>query len=148
MAAAEGARKAHSGSIIRFRYFLSSAISVGCTKPQALNAKNISAACLNCGSRWYLSSIRIFLRFAYRAGYTDRDYSGIVPPFRRPQPYPSVYTIKEIRKIEASIDLETSHGKRDRAALLLATRLGIRNGDISAMTFKSLNFSKSLILLT
>ncbi|MDY5027837.1 MAG: hypothetical protein SPF19_15175, partial [Oliverpabstia sp.] len=40
------------------------------------------------------------------------------------------------------------HGKRDYAALLLATRLGIRSGDISSMTFKELDFDRGLILLT
>ena len=39
-------------------------------------------------------------------------------------------------------------GKRDYAALLLATRLGIRSGDISSMTFKELDFEGNLVRLT
>ncbi len=81
-------------------------------------------------------------------GHTDRDYSGIVPLFKRPQPYPSVYTAEEILKIENSIGQASPHGKRDYAVLLLATRLGIRSGDISSMTFKALDFERDLILLT
>ena len=47
----------------------------------------------------------------------------------RDRPYPSVYTAEEIQKIENSVDQSSPHGKRDYAALLLATRLGIRSGE-------------------
>lgn len=65
-----------------------------------MDAHSIGAACLRIRSRWYLSHIRTFLRYAYHSGYTGRDYSGVVPLFKRPQPYPSVYTAEEILKIE------------------------------------------------
>lgn len=129
-------------------YFLTAISQTGCAKPEELNAGNIGTACLSVSSKWYLSHIRTLLRYAYNAGHTDRDYSGIIPLFKRPQPYPSVYTTEEIRKIEGGIDRDSTHGKRDYAALLLATRLGIRSGDISGMTFKALDFDRNLILLT
>lgn len=128
-------------------YFLSALADTGCATPQAVNAQNAGAACLMVSSKWYLSHIRTFLRYAYQARHTDRDYSGIVPLFKRPQPYPSVYTIEEILKIENSVDRDSPHGKRDYAVLLLATRLGIRSGDISSMTFRELDFGRNLILL-
>lgn len=117
-------------------------------KPQEMNARNIGAACLAISSKWYLSHIRTFLRYAYQSGHADRDYSGIVPLFKRPQPYPSVYTTEEIQKIEGSVNLDSPHGKRDYAALLLATRLGIRSGDISSMTLDCLDFDRNLIQIT
>lgn len=122
-------------------YFLSALADTGCAAPQAMNAQNVGAACLMVSSKWYLSHIRTFLRYAYQARHTDRDYSGIVPLFKRPQPYPSVYTIEEILKIENSVGRDSPHGKRDYAVLLLATRLGIRSGDISSMTFRELDLS-------
>lgn len=128
-------------------YLLTAVTSTGCVRPEELNAGNIGTACLTISSKWYLSHIRTFLRYAYQSGYTDRDYSGIVPLFKRPQPYPSVYTTEEILKIENSIDQASPHGKRDYSALLLATRLGIRSGDISTMTFRALDFERNLILL-
>lgn len=130
------------------KYFLHSVAQAGCNKPEELNAQNIGTACLNCGSDWYLSHIKTFLRYVFQAGYTDRDYSCLVPLFKRPQPYPSVYTPDEILRIENSIDQTTAHGKRDYAALLLATRLGIRSGDISSLTFDELDFKRNLIALT
>jgi integrase/recombinase XerD len=129
-------------------YFLSAMAETGCMKPQEMNARNIGTACLTISSKWYLSHIRTFLRYAYQSGYTDRDYSGIVPRFKRPQPYPSVYTTEEILKIESSINQDSPHGKRDYAALLLATRLGIRSGDISSMTLECLYFDRNLIRIT
>lgn len=129
-------------------YFLSTMAEAGCMKPQEMNAWNVGAACLRISSKWYLSHIRTFLRYAYQSGHTDRDYSGIVPLFKRPQPYPSVYTTEEILRIEGSVNQGSPHGKRDYAALLLATRLGIRSGDISSMTLEALDFNRGLIRLT
>ena len=129
-------------------YFLSAMTEAGCLKPQEMNARNIGAVCLGISSKWYLSHIRTFLRYAYQSGHTDRDYSGIVPLFKRPQPYPSVYTTEEIVKIESSVNLDSPHGKRDYAALLLATRLGIRSGDISSMALECLDFDRNLIRIT
>lgn len=94
-------------------YFLSAVTETGCLKPQEMDAHSIGAACLRIRSRWYLSHIRTFLRYAYHSGYTGRDYSGVVPLFKRPQPYPSVYTAEEILKIENSVDQDSPHGKRD-----------------------------------
>lgn len=149
----DGRRKGLQGSSIHLHdkighYFLSAMAETGCMKPQEMNARNIGTACLSISSKWYLSHIRTFLRYAYQSGNTDRDYSGIVPLFKRPQPYPSVYTTEEILKIEDSVNLNSPHGKRDYAALLLATRLGIRSGDISSMTLECLDFERNLIRIT
>lgn len=129
-------------------YFLSAMAETGCTKPQEIDAQNVGTVCLAISSRWYLSHIRTFLRYAYQSGHTDRDYSGVVPLFKRPQPYPSVYTTEEILKIESGVGQDTPHGKRDYAALLLATRLGIRSGDISSMKLECLDFRRNMIRLT
>ena len=149
----EGRRKGLQESTIHLHdkighYFLFAMTKTGCLKPQEMNAQNVGIACLKISSRWYLSHIRTFLRYAYQSGNTDRDYSGIVPLFKIPQPYPSVYTAEEIQKIENSVDQSSPHGKRDYAALLLATRLGIRSGDISSMTLECLDFERNLIRLT
>ena len=149
----EGRRKGLQESTIHLHdkighYFLFAMTETGCLKPQEMNAQNVGIACLKISSRWYLSHIRTFLRYAYQSGNTDRDYSGIVPLFKIPQPYPSVYTAEEIQKIENSVDQSSPHGKRDYAALLLATRLGIRSGDISSMTLECLDFERDLIRLT
>ena len=149
----DGRRKGLQESTIHLHdkighYFLSAVTETGCMKPQDMNTQSIGTACLRISSKLYLPHIRTFLRYAYQSGHTNRDYSGVVPLFKRPQPYPSVYTTEEILKIENSIDLDSAHGKRDYAVLLLATRLGIRSGDIASMTFEELDFARDLVLLT
>ncbi len=108
----------------------------------------VSCACLALKSNYYLSAIHTFLRFLAEEGYTQRDYSCIVPLFKRPQPMPPVYSEAEIRRIEAAVDRQGPHGKRDYAALLLATRLGTRGGDIATLTFEELDFKRNTICLT
>ena len=108
----------------------------------------VSCACLALKSTYYLSAIHTFLRFLAEEGYTQRDYSCIVPLFKRPQPMPPVYSEAEIRRIEAAVDRQGPHGKRDYAALLLATRLGIRGGDIVTLAFEELDFKRNTICLT
>lgn len=125
----EGRRKGLQESTIHLHdkighYFLFAMTETGCLKPQEMNAQNVGIACLKISSRWYLSHIRTFLRYAYQSGN------------------------EEIQKIENSVDQSSPHGKRDYAALLLATRLGIRSGDISSMTLECLDFERNLIRLT
>ncbi len=48
-----------------------------------------------------------YLKDGRRKGLQE---SSIVPLFKRPQPYPSVYTTEEILKIESSVDRDSPHG--------------------------------------
>lgn len=49
------------------------------------------------------------------------------------EPLPSVYTAEEIVAIESAINRESPIGKRDFAVVVLASRLGLRASDISAL---------------
>lgn len=77
----------------------------------------------------------------------NRDYSFIIPKFKCLNPIPSVYSIEEIRQIEAAVDRSTPRGKRDYAIILMTTRLGIRAGDIVKMFLEHLDFHNSRITL-
>ena len=73
----EGRRKGLQESTIHLHdkighYFLFAMTETGCLKPQEMNAQNVGIACLKSSSRWYLSHIRTFLRYAYQSGNTDR----------------------------------------------------------------------------
>ena len=128
--------------------FLKGLEDAGVTGAADIGPHEVSCACLALKSNYYLSAIHTFLRFLAEEGYTQRDYSYIVPLFKRPQPMPPVYSEAEIRRIEAAVDRQGPHGKRDYAALLLATRLGIRGGDIATLTFEELDFKRNTICLT
>jgi integrase len=99
-------------------------------------------------SNYYLSTVRVFLRYLFENQLTEQDYSYIVPSFRRPQPLPSVYSAEEIRRIEYAIGTTSRCCKRNYAMVLLATRLGIRNEDIVLMAFDDLDFTDEYIRIT
>ncbi len=128
--------------------FLKGLEDAGVTEAEDIGPHEVSRACLALKSNYYLSAIHTFLRFLAEEGYTGRDYSGVVPLFKRPQPMPSVYSEAEIQRIEAAVNRQVPHGKRDYAALLLATRLGIRSGDITTLAFHELDFKRETICLT
>lgn len=120
------------------RAFLNSLADVGVCDCCSITTASISTVCLrqlNCSD---FSSIRTFLKFLFEAKYLVKDFSSIIPRFRHPQPMPSVYSVPEVQQIEEKTNYDTPFGKRNYAMLLLATRLGIRAGDIVTMTFDEL----------
>ena len=80
--------------------------------------------------------IKLFLRYLVDAGKLDIDYSTLVPHYSKPYVIPSIYSIDEIKRIENSIDTVTLLGKRDYAIVLLASRMGLRSGDIVKLRIK------------
>lgn len=113
-----------------------------------IKAPHIIKASLSFKSGYYLSAIHTFLNALAENSLTDRNYAYILPYFKRPQPVPSVYSSEEILRIEAAVKTSGSCRKRNYAMLLLATRLGIRAGDISRMNFNNLDFKSGTINLT
>jgi len=128
------------------RWFLENLTMVGCGSARQINAGNVAAACLALKSNYYLSTVKTFLRALAELGRTDRDYSGVVPAWKRPQPMPTVYSESEIIQFENQV---REHGcKRNYAMILLATRLGIRSGDIAQMKLDDIDFSAETIRIT
>lgn len=130
------------------RIFLSLLASAGINDSNTITVSAISQACLRIPYNSYLPTIRIFLKFLFEAKYLEGDYSFVIPTFKKPQPVPSVYSIQEVQQIEEKMNCNTSFGKRNYAMLLLATRLGIRAGDIVTMTFDELDFQTEAIRIT
>jgi len=128
------------------RWFLENLATVGCDSAEQINAKNIAAACLALKSNYYLSTVKTFLRVLAEIGRTDRDYSGVVPIFKRPQKMPTVYYENEIQQFEDQVREHSS--KRNYAMILLATRLGIRSGDIARLRFDDVDFRAETVRIT
>jgi site-specific recombinase XerD len=127
------------------RWFLENLAAVGCENTEQINAHNVAAACLALKSNYYLSTVKTFMRALADMGRTDRDYSEIVPTYKRPQPMPAVYSENEILQMEKTV--QNTGFKRNYAMILLATRIGIRNGDIVRLTFNALDFKHETIRL-
>lgn len=129
------------------RWFLRNLADCDCTEPMQITSSKVVTACLALTSKSYLATIRTLLRYCAKIGQVYRDYSYVIPPYKRPQPMPSVYSEDEIRIMESSINRSTPVGKRDYAIVLLATRLGLRLEDIRTMSFSELDFKNDVVCL-
>ena len=131
---AEADKGLASGTIKYKRYaiswFLHELRIFQCFSLTQLSPKLIVMACVRITDHNLWGEIRLFLRYLVAEQKLDTDYSTLVPHYSKPYVIPSVYSIDEIRRIENSIDTSTVQGKRDYAIILLASRMGLRSGDI------------------
>lgn len=114
---------------------------------ESLKPQDVTRACLSVSNKDDWAVIREFLRYLCRNSVTAADLSILVPCFRRPDPVPTVYSEAEIAVLESSIDRSRPSGKRNYAMILLATRLGLRSGDIVALSFENIDTVKDRIVL-
>lgn len=97
-----------------------------------------------------LTTLRVFLRFLYLNGYTEKDLSLSVPKQNRYY-YPSIpstWEPSEVKRMLDTIDQGSPVGKRDYAILLLVANLGIRAGDIKALKLSDLDWTAKTITIT
>ena len=139
-------------TIIGKRYFLREFYChlkfLGCNDLRDADAAIIGKACLIQNNKDGWAVIRMFLRYLNCAGLVSHDFSTIIPHFKKAFRLPSTYTEDEVNRFEETIDTNSKTGKRDYAMLLLATRLGMRSGDIANLTFSSLDFGNDTISIT
>jgi site-specific recombinase XerD len=94
-------------------------------------------------------SLRVLFRYLYDEKILEKDYSYVVPRVKidKTSRIPSAYSKEEVQKLLDSVDRGNPKGKRDYAILLLASRLGMRAGDICALAFKNLKWEQNEIEL-
>ena len=126
-------------------YFCFLIQQLGCESPGRLTASLATKACLQIKNKDAWRCVREFLQFLYERGYTDMDFSFVVPKARKKAVLPSVYSPEEIRKIESSVDTSSVSGKRNLCILLLASRLVMRSGDIVKLSFSEVDFGNGRI---
>jgi site-specific recombinase XerD len=80
-------------------------------------------------------------------GWFAADLSPDVPTVHvRPDAtIPSVWKARDVDALLKAVDVVSPMGKRDRAILLLACRLGMRAGDIRSLTLDSLKWASARI---
>lgn len=111
-------------------WFLHELGAVQCSSFSQISPKLIVMACTKITDHNLWGEIRLFLYYLVEARQLEKDYSTLVPHYSKPYVIPSVYSIDEIKRIENIIDTSTIQGKRDYALILLASRMGLRSGDI------------------
>lgn len=120
--------------------FLNILSDLGLQNLSNINASTTVHACLRLTNKGAYIEIRCFLVYLYEAGLVCSDVSKIVPHYVRPYKLPSVYSVDEIRRLESAIDQSSTAGIRNYAIILLASRMGMRSGDIVGLRFNNLDF--------
>jgi site-specific recombinase XerD len=96
-----------------------------------------------------LCTVRVLLRYLYEEKILKKDFSYVVPQIKidKTSRIPSAYSKQDVQKLLDAIDRGNPKGKRDYAMLLLASRLGMRAGDICSLSFKNIQWEHNEIVL-
>ena len=115
-------------------------VSAFVTSLNRLTAKTVSI----------VSDVRSFLQFLLLRGILQRDLSHVLPKIRVPRDatIPSVWDPELVVRLLNVVDRSSPKGKRDYAILLLACRLGLRLGDIRALTLDELKWEAATVEIT
>lgn len=97
--------------------------------------------------RGVCSSVRGFLRFASMRGYVAPDLVDAVPKIRvySQASLPRGLRTQDVEKILATVDRETSIGKRDYAVLLLLATYGLRIGEVVRLRLDDIDWRRDRI---
>jgi integrase/recombinase XerD len=93
------------------------------------------------------SNLRSLLRFLLVDGLLTRDLSPAVPSVMawRDRTLPRGIAASEVQRMLASCDRRTLVGKRDYAILLLLARLGLRQGEVCALTLDDFDWGRGVL---
>jgi integrase len=105
-----------------------------------INPDIIAKALLVFENKDRYADVRKFLRYLHDQKLLSKNYAEIIPRVKRRQPIPTVYSIEEIKRIENSIDISTDTGLRNMSIIRLATRMGLRSGDIANLKISGIDF--------
>lgn len=93
-------------------------------------------------AKFTITGLRAFLRFLYVQGRTTTNLTSSVPtiPHWKVTVLPKTLKVHEIESLLRSCDQTTMVGKRDYAVLCLLARLGLRAGEVVAMTLDDIDW--------
>lgn len=94
-----------------------------------------------------VTALRSFLRYLFHRGIVSVDLATCVPTIATwsLSQVPRFLAGEQIQKILGSCDKETAIGKRDYALLLLLARLGLRAGEVVALTLDDFDWEAGLV---
>lgn len=125
--------------------FLTYVYEEGCSDLSKMDLSIVTRGLLTFSNKDSYASIRQFLKYLYDIGIVENDFSGIVPRFRRSIPVPTTYTPEEISSVEKSINIDSNAGRRNLAITLIASRMGLRAGDIAKLKLSEVNLDTGYI---
>jgi integrase/recombinase XerD len=88
------------------------------------------------------ADLRALLRFCHLDGIIPVDLGGAMPPVAtwRGTRLPSTMSAADVDALVAGCDRSTVSGRRDRAILVLLARLGLRSGEVAALTLGDIDW--------
>ena len=96
-----------------------------------------------------VTGLRSFLRFLHQRGKTRTDLAGALLGVAhwRLSHIPKLLAPEEVERLLESCNRDTPSGQRDYAILLLLARLGLRGGEVLAMTLDDLDWEHGEVLV-
>lgn len=93
------------------------------------------------------TALRSFLRFARYRGDIEKDLAACIPAVAnwKQSTLPRALPPDQVEQVLNSVDRKTATGRRDYAILLILARLGLRAGEIRALTLEDLDWNEGLI---
>ena len=128
--------------------FVSKLNELGCSSPQDMTPSNVLKACIAFDFTGSWPFISQFLSYLFNEGIIERDLSTFVPKHKRCQKLPSIYSTEEITKAENTIAKSSTNGIRDLAMMMLASRCGLRCGDIVLLKTDSISMDTGMLNIT
>jgi len=94
-----------------------------------------------------MTALRTFVRFLISCGECPIGLDAAIPTIAhwRLSALPRYLPAPDVERIVAACDPTTSVGARDRAILLLLSRLGMRGGDIVALQLGDIDWKQSIV---
>lgn len=101
------------------------------------------------GAQNFVAGLRAFLRYCFLEGLLGTDLSGaaLAVTGRRRSPLPQGISHAQARALLASCDRRTALGGRDYAIILSLLRLGLRRGELAAVTLDDLDWRAGEVLI-
>ena len=95
----------------------------------------------------YIFGLKLFLRFLFEESLIKSNLSELVPYPRiyRKSDIPSVWARDDLKRIFDIIDTNSPIGKRNMVILLLASKLGMRGGDIRQLKLSDIDWDSDKI---
>jgi len=100
-------------------------------------------------ARATVTTLRSFLRFLRQRGAIDRDLAAALfgVSYWRWAHIPKSLPPEQVERLLRSCDRHTASGQRDYAMLLLLARLGLRGGEVLALTLDDLDWERGEMLV-
>ena len=134
--------------------FLTERFATGAVALERLSVRDVSRFIVRQSQRLsrsraklLVTALRSFLRHLHQRGDIPVDLASALPPVVswRLSGVPKSLAPEQVEAILDSCDPRTAAGQRDRAIVLLLARLGLRAGEVAAMTLDDLDWDAGVV---